>query len=63
MDSARECAFCQIVAGATEADLVLESDDFVAFLDRRPVFKGHVLLVPPPARRRPTQTRRPGVAS
>ena len=46
MDSARECAFCQIVAGATEADLVLESDDFVAFLDRRPVFKGHVLLVP-----------------
>ena len=26
--------------------MVLETDDFVAFLDRRPVFKGHVLLVP-----------------
>jgi histidine triad (HIT) family protein len=40
------CVFCQIVAGELEADLVLEEPDFVAFLDRRPVFKGHVLLVP-----------------
>jgi histidine triad (HIT) family protein len=40
------CVFCAIVAGETEADRVLEEDDFVAFLDRRPVFKGHVLLVP-----------------
>ena len=41
-----ECVFCAIVAGDTAADLVLDDDDFVAFLDRRPVFKGHVLLVP-----------------
>lgn len=41
-----DCVFCQIVAGEVEADLVLETDDLVAFLDRRPVFKGHVLLVP-----------------
>lgn len=27
---------------------MLEDDDFVAFLDRRPVFKGHVLLIPRP---------------
>ena len=40
------CAFCSIVAGETAADIVHESDDFVAFLDRRPVFKGHTLLVP-----------------
>jgi histidine triad (HIT) family protein len=40
------CTFCAIVAGETEAALVLEDDDFVAFLDVRPVFKGHVLLVP-----------------
>lgn len=40
------CAFCAIVAGETDADLVLENDDFVAFLDQRPVFKGHTLLVP-----------------
>ena len=40
------CVFCSIVAGEVEAERVLESDDFVAFLDARPVFKGHVLLVP-----------------
>jgi histidine triad (HIT) family protein len=41
-----ECVFCAITSGAAEADRVLENDDFVAFLDRRPLFKGHVLLVP-----------------
>jgi histidine triad (HIT) family protein len=40
------CVFCAIVAGETEAHVVLDEDDFVAFLDTRPVFKGHVLLVP-----------------
>ena len=40
------CVFCEIVAGDTPADVVLDEPDFLAFLDRRPVFKGHVLLVP-----------------
>ncbi len=40
------CIFCQIVAGDLPAEIVLETDDLVAFLDTRPVFKGHVLLVP-----------------
>jgi histidine triad (HIT) family protein len=40
------CVFCAIVAGEHGADVVLQSDDFVGFLDQRPVFKGHVLLVP-----------------
>jgi len=40
------CAFCAIAAGETSAEVVLATDDLVAFLDRRPVFKGHVLLVP-----------------
>ena len=40
------CVFCQIVAGEVAGDTVLETDDLVAFLDARPVFKGHVLLVP-----------------
>jgi histidine triad (HIT) family protein len=40
------CVFCEIAAGGAEADRVLEDEDFVAFLDQRPVFKGHVLLVP-----------------
>jgi len=38
--------FCQIVAGDIEADVVLDEPDFLGFLDHRPVFKGHVLLVP-----------------
>ena len=38
--------FCAIVVRETPADVVLDDDDFVAFLDARPVFKGHVLLVP-----------------
>jgi len=40
------CVFCDIVTGTAKAHLVLEDDDFLAFLDQRPVFKGHVLLVP-----------------
>ena len=41
-----DCVFCQIVSGEVLGHLVLETDDVVAFLDTRPVFKGHVLLVP-----------------
>ena len=41
-----ECLFCRVVAGETEVDIVWADDDFVAFLDIRPVFKGHTLLVP-----------------
>ena len=40
------CLFCSIAAGETEAAVVWRDDDFVAFLDARPVFKGHALLVP-----------------
>ncbi|WP_109509585.1 HIT family protein [Nocardioides speluncae] len=40
------CVFCAIAAGEESADVVLQTDDFVAFLDQRPVFKGHTLLVP-----------------
>src|SRR3954447_24878137 len=40
------CIFCSIIAGEIPADVVLDEPDFVAFLDARPVFKGHVLLVP-----------------
>ena len=43
MDS---CLFCRIASGDVPGDLVLETPDLVAFLDHRPVFKGHVLLVP-----------------
>ncbi|HLV04368.1 HIT family protein [uncultured Georgenia sp.] len=40
------CVFCRIVAGTATADVVLTTQDVVAFLDARPVFKGHVLVVP-----------------
>lgn len=40
------CAFCAIVSGETAAYRVLDHDDVVAFLDARPLFLGHTLLVP-----------------
>lgn len=40
------CVFCEIAAGATTADIVLEDDDFLGFLDIRPLFPGHCLLIP-----------------
>ena len=41
-----ECLFCRIVAGESAARIVLDEPDVVGFLDHRPVFKGHVLVVP-----------------
>jgi histidine triad (HIT) family protein len=41
-----DCLFCGIVAGTVAAHIVLADDVVVAFLDARPVFKGHVLVVP-----------------
>ena len=41
-----DCVFCSIVAGDVPADVVLDEPEFLGFLDRRPVFKGHLLLVP-----------------
>ncbi|PFG39116.1 histidine triad (HIT) family protein [Georgenia soli] len=40
------CPFCAIVSGESPAQVVLETEHTVAFLDVRPVFKGHTLLVP-----------------
>src|SRR5690348_14325507 len=40
------CPFCAVVAGGEPSHVVLDEPDVVAFLDHRPVFKGHVLVVP-----------------
>jgi histidine triad (HIT) family protein len=40
------CPFCSVVAGDAPADRILETDNLVAFLDIRPLFRGHTLLVP-----------------
>ena len=40
------CVFCEIIAGSVDADFIFRDEQSVAFLDRSPVFKGHVLVVP-----------------
>lgn len=40
------CLFCRIVSGDLPATVVYEDENSVAFLDHRPLFPGHALLVP-----------------
>jgi histidine triad (HIT) family protein len=40
------CIFDQIVAGARPAHVVLDETELMGFLDARPVFPGHTLVVP-----------------
>ncbi len=40
------CIFCAIAAGRETAHKVFEDGQFLAFLDRHPLFPGHVLLIP-----------------
>jgi histidine triad (HIT) family protein len=44
--TANKCLFCDIVAGSLSARVVFEDDLSLAFLDHRPLFPGHCLLVP-----------------
>jgi histidine triad (HIT) family protein len=46
MSEPASCVFCAIAEGSVPAAVVLDSPDVVAFLDVRPVFPGHVLVVP-----------------
>jgi len=41
-----ECLFCAVVAGTVAVHPVLADEVAVAFLDHRPLFPGHVLVVP-----------------
>ena len=40
------CAFCQIASGSVPASIVFEDAGTIAFLDHRPLFPGHCLLIP-----------------
>ena len=40
------CLFCDIIRGTRAAHVVLDADEVMAFLDARPIFKGHTLVVP-----------------
>ena len=43
---AEDCTFCKIVRGELQAHNVFEDDTTIAFLDNKPLFPGHCLLVP-----------------
>ncbi|MGP4013999.1 HIT family protein [Streptomyces sp. 4N124] len=45
-DDLDECSFCLIVQGRSEAEVVFESPDSVAFLPLNPATLGHTLVVP-----------------
>ena len=40
------CAFCAIISGEQKAVTILETERLIAFLDHRPLFYGHTLLLP-----------------
>ena len=44
--SMAECVFCKIARGEIEAPVVLRDEISTAFLDHRPLFPGHCLLIP-----------------
>jgi histidine triad (HIT) family protein len=46
VDGVSGCVFCAIVAGSVSAVQVAAVESAIAFLDARPVFKGHTLVVP-----------------
>lgn len=45
-DRNEDCVFCKIIRGELPAYIVFEDDLSLAFLDAKPVFPGHTLLVP-----------------
>jgi len=45
-EASKPCAFCAIINGEVKAEIIEESKHLIAFLDHRPLFRGHTLLVP-----------------
>jgi histidine triad (HIT) family protein len=41
-----DCPFCRIAGGAEASHVVFEDERTLAFLDKRPLFPGHALLIP-----------------
>jgi histidine triad (HIT) family protein len=41
-----ECRFCAIASGEVDARIVLDDEQVLAFLDHRPLFPGHCLVIP-----------------
>jgi histidine triad (HIT) family protein len=41
-----DCIFCEIAAKTSEAEIIFENDNYIAFLDINPVNYGHTLVMP-----------------
>ena len=46
MVSEKDCIFCKIVRAEIPCSKIYEDNEFLAFLDIRPINKGHTLVVP-----------------
>jgi len=46
MSTEQECIFCKIIRGEIPCSKVYEDKEFLAFLDIRPINKGHTLIIP-----------------
>lgn len=46
MVPATSCVFCAIIRGEQQAVIILRTEQLIAFLDHRPLFRGHTLLLP-----------------
>jgi histidine triad (HIT) family protein len=46
MTNEKDCVFCKILTGESEASLVYRDDVCAAFMDIQPVNPGHLLVVP-----------------
>ena len=40
------CIFCEIIQGTRKGHFIYEDENYVAFLDRYPIDKGHSLVLP-----------------
>lgn len=46
MPSEKDCLFCKIIASEIPSDKIYEDENVFAFMDIRPVSRGHALVVP-----------------
>ncbi len=46
MSSDDNCIFCKIIKGEIPSSKILEDNEFLAFMDIKPINKGHVLVIP-----------------